>query len=107
MVDRRVRARGCSMGCMSSGNGDRESMMRKLQKIDFALVEINLYLDAYPHCEKGLAYYHKLCEEREMLVAAMGESGKPITMRDNKSVASWDWIKSPWPWHGESDLEVR
>ena len=108
MVDRRSRMRGCGMGCMSSGcNTGRESMMKKLQKIDFALAEINLYLDVYPNCEKGLAYYHKLCDERETLVAAMGESGRPITAGDNKSEVSWDWIKSPWPWQDDIDSEVR
>ena len=107
MVDRRVRSRGCSMGCMSSGNRDGDSLMKKLQKIDFALVEINLYLDAYPYCEKGLAYYHKLCGEREKLVAEMGEKGMPITMRDNKSTHGWDWVKAPWPWQSEANQEVR
>ena len=92
---------------MSSCDGDRDGMMKKLQKIDFALVELNLYLDAYPHCEKGLAYYHTLCAEREAIIGAMGEGGRPITARDNKSEVSWDWIKSPWPWQDGSDSEVR
>ena len=33
-----------------------KSMQKRLQKISFALVEVVLYLDAYPNCERAKKY---------------------------------------------------
>ena len=34
---------------------DKERLLRNLQMIDFALTEVNLYLDTHPHCPEALA----------------------------------------------------
>ena len=33
-----------------------KNLQKKLQKVSFALVEVILYLDAYPNCEKAKKY---------------------------------------------------
>ena len=79
------------------------SQKKRLQKVDFALVETVLYLDAYPHCRVALDYYHKLLAEREKLVAALADGGSPISAYSNTSCESWDWIDGPWPWQFDAN----
>lgn len=77
--------------------------MRKLQTIDFALVETVLYLDAYPNSSAALAYYHKLLGERKKLSDELSRLGKPITAMDNASTDKWRWTEGPWPWQPEGN----
>ena len=74
------------------------SMKKRLMKVDFAMIETMLYLDAYPHCHAALDYYHKLGAERENLVAALSAAGVPVTARDVAHCGTWNWTDGPWPW---------
>ena len=82
---------------------DPARLKRRLQKVDFAITEIVLYLDAYPHAKEALAYYHKLTEERTVLMELLAKSGHPITHFDNASSDEWHWAKGPWPWQNEAN----
>ena len=82
---------------------DCRAMMQKLREVDFALVELNLYLDAYPDSSSALEYYHRLMAERARLCDAINRSGMPITMRDNVSRTTWNWVNGPWPWQTEAN----
>ena len=72
--------------------------MKELQKLDFALYETILYLDAYPYCTEALEYYHSLVHRRALVSAELEKNGTPVTAYQNASHTSWDWIASPWPW---------
>ena len=84
-------------------SGDCRAMMQKLREVDFALVELNLYLDAYPDSCSALEYYHRLIAERTRLCDAINRSGHPITMRDNMSKSDWKWVDGPWPWQSDAN----
>ena len=74
-----------------------------LRAIDFALVETALYLDAYPDSAEALAYYHKLLAERQLLADDYTKNFGPLTIGDNVSQTSWQWVKTPWPWEHEAN----
>ena len=78
-------------------------LKKKLQTIDFAIVETTLYLDAYPHCRAALDYYHKLIAEREALAGAINEKCGPVCIRGNKSRTEWNWVEGPWPWEPDAN----
>ena len=82
-------------GCGSCGNHDVE---QKLRRINFALYETILYLNAYPDCVEALAYYHSLLQTQKALQEEYQSKIGPITAFGNQSVTSWDWVKTPWPW---------
>ena len=84
-------------------NGNVRAMQKKLQKVDFALVELNLYLDAYPNCEKAKNYYKELLAQRRELVKNLAEAGFPPSATDSQS-AEWVWAKGPWPWEYEANV---
>ena len=75
-----------------------EQLLNKIRQVDFAIYDTVLYLDAYPHCRKALAYYNKLLEMRSKLYAEYEAKYGPITAYGNVSKESWDWTATPWPW---------
>lgn len=77
--------------------------METLRKIEFAIVDVSLYLNAYPESECALAYYHKLIEERKCLLHKIHEECGPTTLYDNVSETCWKWTEGPWPWHFEAN----
>jgi spore coat protein JB len=79
-------------------NQSKETLYAKLQKLDFAIVELALYLDSYPDNAAALDYYQKLIAEREAVSTAYAMSGCPMTILDNKNPTRWEWGQSPWPW---------
>jgi spore coat protein JB len=97
---------GC--GCHNNqGNGSMGStqaqLLTKLRKVDFAIYDIMLYLDAYPHCKAALEHYKKLLAESNALREQLANSGMPITASQN-CTESWIWINSPWPWEYEANV---
>ena len=78
-------------------------MKEKLRKLEFAIVDVALYLNAYPKSDCALAYYHKLVEERECLYKQINEMCGPMTLYDNQSKTAWKWTDGPWPWQTDSN----
>ena len=84
-------------------NNNVKNLQKKLQKVNFAIVELVLYLDAYPNCEKAKNYYKELTTERHTLIKALTEAGFPISaMTPNNG--NWTWTNGPWPWEYEANV---
>ena len=84
-------------------SGNIKALQKRLQKVNFALVETVLYLDAYPNCERAKKYYKELSDERHMLISTLAKAGMPMSnmyVQDN----DWSWIKGPWPWEYEANV---
>ncbi|MDE7390765.1 MAG: spore coat protein CotJB [Lachnospiraceae bacterium] len=76
---------------------EREILTRKIATYDFALVELNLYLDTHPkdmEAHKKLEEYEKKSYE---LRKKYEEMYGPIIFT-NSPDNRMRWIKSPWPW---------
>lgn len=78
-----------------------KQLYAKLQRLDFAIVELALYLDSYPDNAAALDYYRKLIAERETVATAYTQACGPMTIYDNKNPALWEWGQSPWPWQND------
>ncbi|MBQ7335805.1 MAG: spore coat protein CotJB [Clostridia bacterium] len=79
------------------------NQLEMIRALDFAIQETVLYLDAYPHHEEALRYYHSLIAQRESAIAAYEQQCGPLTMYGNRSTTSWDWVKAPWPWESDAN----
>lgn len=70
----------------------------ELMALDFAVKELNLYLDTHPQDQEALglyASYIKLAKEgREKYIAQYG----PLDSTDLIPDAGYTWINDPWPW---------
>jgi len=74
-------------------------LLQQLQEADFALVELNLYLDTHPDDEAAIAQYNQLAQRRWMLAQEYESHYGPL-MHFGHSYARrpWSWIDTPWPW---------
>ena len=76
---------------------ERQKLMQKIATYDFAVVELNLYLDTHPQDRtalKKLSDYETMSRE---LREEYEEKYGPIIFRDSPE-NRMKWIKNPWPW---------
>lgn len=76
---------------------DRERLLRRIATIDFAIVELHLYMDTHPD---AMDINQKLTEYEEksnILRSEYEEKFGPLTPR-NKEENNWEWVSDPWPW---------
>lgn len=88
------------------GGGNRGACGRLLQQLrglDFALYEVILYLDVYPHSCEALETYHKLKSQRDALRREYEATCGPLTPFGNESDTTWDWINVPFPWEYDAN----
>ena len=77
---------------------ERNRLLRNLQMIDFALTEVNLFLDSHPNCPEALSYFRKYRDMREVAVADYEANVGPLTANGSKAEETWEWVCTPWPW---------
>ncbi len=88
----------------SRGNRrDCDKLMQQIRAVDFALYEVILYLDVYPHSCDALETYHKLLADSKALHRAYESTVGPITAFGNESTTAWDWMKKPFPWEYDAE----
>jgi len=81
---------------------ERIELLRQIQELNFAMIELGLYLNNQPDCENALDLYEKVsclhADAKEKYEYAYG----PLTYEgvDTKR-DGWSWINGPWPWEGE------
>ena len=76
---------------------EREALLFQIMEYDFAVNDLNLYLDLHPEdasiYEKFQEYVRICIELKDRYVKEFG----PLTM-DQTSSQSYEWMKNPWPW---------
>ena len=76
---------------------EREALLFQIMEYDFAINDLNLYLDLHPENEKIYEIfknYTKKCIELKDKYAKMYG---PLTL-DQTNSESYEWMKNPWPW---------
>ena len=74
-------------------------LLEQLQVLDFALVELNLYLDTHPNDLKAIEQYNQLAQERMKLAIRFQELYGPLMNFGHAfSRYPWEWSQVPWPW---------
>ena len=76
---------------------EHEAMKLQISELEFALVELNLFLDSHPYCAEALQYFKELTAKHDILAAQYEESCAPLTARGNRG-DRWDWVMTQWPW---------
>ncbi|SMB92556.1 spore coat protein JB [Desulfonispora thiosulfatigenes DSM 11270] len=77
----------------------RKELLRKLQELEFAAVDINLYLDTHPENQQALMDYNsisqQLLEHKQIFEMNYGPL---INFGFSPSKYPWAWVNEPWPW---------
>jgi spore coat protein JB len=73
--------------------------LEDLQKVDFVLVELKLYLDTHPTDMQAIQRYNQLVQRRQQLCYAFELRYGPLKHFGNSfSRFPWQWPETPWPW---------
>lgn len=79
---------------------DKEAAARKISAIDFAIHDIELFLDSHRDNKKAidlLAQYRKW--KNELVIEYEQKYGDFVTVvGDVKAKTPWSWTNGPWPW---------
>ena len=74
----------------------RTEMINRIKTLNFAIIELGLYLDTHVNDEKAICLHRKYCKEYRELTDKYQKVYGPLTIQFpcNK----WRWIEEPWPW---------
>ena len=79
-----------------------EKMMinRKIDALDFAIKETELFLDTHPRDQKALHMLHEYRRRKKEEIEKFEKRfGKYIVTTDDvQRHDCWEWIDCPWPW---------
>ena len=84
--------------CMCNNDNIREEMITKIKELNFAVIEVALYLDTHPDDEKALCLHRRYTKELKELKDKYQKVYGPLSIYFpcNK----WRWLEEPWPWEG-------
>jgi len=73
--------------------------LRELQTVDFALVELTLYLDTHPGDLQAVQQFNQLSQRRAQIAHAFEMKYGPLLQFGHSFTRfPWQWSESPWPW---------
>ena len=77
---------------------NKDDLLYKLQMYNFALKDLNLYLDVHPNDESMIKEFQnvrrKYNEVKEKYESAYG----PLVACDDEGIDTFRWTQNPWPW---------
>lgn len=78
---------------------NRTTLLYRIRAYDFAIVEMNLFLDTHPTDEQAISLFHMYQEKRKELISAYeAQFGPYINTVDDVKGDAFTWICDPWPW---------
>jgi len=93
-----------SCGSCDETQKSREEMLSTLAAVSFAINDLTLYLDTHPNCQKGLALFYQLLEQRLDLLSEFAGDHYPLTQTSMISgdcdQTKYGWAEGPMPWEG-------
>lgn len=82
-----------------AGDEAYRKQLEEIQKVDFVLVELTLYLDTHPTDMQAIQQYNQLAQRRRQLVQAFEMTYGPMMAYGHSfSRFPWQWTETPWPW---------
>ena len=81
------------------GCRERRKLLEEIGKVDFIIIELNLFLDTHPFDQQALESIRRFQKKKKELVQEYTEEFGPI-MRDcmDDNASEWKWALQDWPW---------
>ena len=78
---------------------NRTTILQRIKAYDFAIVDMNLYLDTHPDDHQAIQLFNLYKEKRCQLIAEYEAIFGPYinTVKDVQG-DTFTWINNPWPW---------
>lgn len=79
---------------------EREIMLKKIGTCQFAITDIDLFLDTHPGDTEMVKKREEYEAQLRPLVKSFEKQYGPLTKSENNT-NTWIWVKDPWPWDME------
>lgn len=74
-------------------------LMEEIQAIDFALVELTLYLDTHQTDQQAMQQFNQYAQYSKQIKRQFEAEFGPLLQYGNSYTdAKWSWGTTPWPW---------
>lgn len=78
----------------------KEQMLKDIGMLDFALVELTLYLDTHPADRNAMEYFNHYNRIKKQMERDFAQKYYPLTRDMSESNKEWKWGMAPLPWEG-------
>ncbi|MGB4587632.1 MAG: spore coat protein CotJB [Clostridiaceae bacterium] len=76
--------------------------LKELQELEFALIDLNLYLDTHPNDDEAMMKKATYMETLMELSTKYQENHTPLLARNIKTNEDQNkWLNDPWPWENQ------
>ena len=91
---------GNNNGNTDTGNMNQNELMQYISELEFALTDLNLYLDTHPDNAEALEMFTKLAATLKSIKADYAKKYAPICAMDAKNNVPFEWVSAEykWPW---------
>ena len=86
---------------MTNNNSSSQcEMLRRIQEIDFAIIDLNLFLDTHPNCNEALELFTKLSATSKSLKHDYQSKYGPLYVTKSADKTPFEWVDKcyKWPW---------
>ena len=76
----------------------REEMIQQIKALNFAVIELGLYLDTHNDDQKALCLHREYTKQLKELKDKYQKIYGPLSIY--YPCNKWRWLEEPWPWEG-------
>lgn len=85
-----------------NSTNEKNALLYQWQQYNFALTDLNLYLDVHPNDTEAINLYNKYMDIKKQITNKYESKYGPLTIgSDDVGGNNWEWVNSPWPWEGD------
>lgn len=78
---------------------EKRHLLKQIQELEFAALDLNLYLDTHPNCQDAIVDYNKVaCQLEKSKTMYQMKYGPLSNFGEATSGYPWTWVNDPWPW---------
>ena len=76
----------------------RQEMMHQIKSLNFAVIELGLYLDTHPDDRRAICLHREYTKQLKELKDQYQRVYGPLSIY--YPCKKWRWLEEPWPWEG-------
>lgn len=88
---------GCS-NFFGNNENVRDEMINTIKSLNFAIIELALYLNTHPDDKKALCLHREYTKQLKELKDKYQKVYGPLSIY--YPCNKWRWLEEPWPWEG-------
>ena len=86
---------------------EQARLLTNIDSLEFALTDLALYLDVHPDNEFMLKQFNMVRTNMNELIYEYQKKYGPLCLNnDALNKYPYSWIKSPWPWECDNNVEI-